>query len=389
LNPTYRPSENSQRALLGLAATGGVLFLIGLLVAPGEAWAGYLIGFHFVVGVALAGAMFVAVLALSGGRWADAAARVPRVMAQGLPLAAGLALVLCFGIPSLYEWSHAAAVEHDALLAFKAPFLNTSGFVLRTAVIFAAWIAASRLLLRRSREGRHSKRGPLLRAAALFMAVFAVGFSVASVDWLESLDPRWFSTIFALYGLAGIGVSGIAVAILLVVLLRRAGALGEGRHEALLDDLGKVALALSLFWAYIWYCQYMLIWYTNMPEETGWYALRMRGHWQSLAPACLLLNWAIPFLVLMIRRVRRSETALIRIAVVMLLGHALDLYVVVAPAIHPEDPLIGPWELGPIVACLALGALFLVRALGRAQVKAQVKAPATVIPTPSEAPSAG
>lgn len=358
----YRPSPATLRTLLGLAAAGGVLFLVGLLVEPGRAWAGYLIGFHFVVGLALAGAVFVAVLALSGARWADAAASVPRSMAERLPLAAGLGLVLCLGIPSLYEWSHAPVVEHDPLLVHKRPWLNTGGFVLRLVLYFGAWILGARLLLRRAREG--GRRGPLLRAAALFMLLFALGFSLASVDWLESLDPHWFSTIFALYVLAGLGVSGIACAILLVVALRRWGGLRTERYPDLLDDLGKVVLGLSLFWAYIWYCQYMLVWYTNMPEETGWYALRMRTEWRVLTPACLVLNWAVPFLALMPKRLRRSETALVRVAVVMLIGHALDLYLVVAPEVHAGDPLIGPWELGPIVACLALFAAAALRGLG-------------------------
>ena len=160
-------------------------------------------------------------------------------------------------------------------------------------------------------------------------------------------------------------MAGLACAILLVVLLRRTGALEEGKHVELLDDLGKVGIGLTLFWAYIWYCQYMLIWYTNMPEETGWFALRMDSPWWVLTPTSLVLKWLIPFLALMPRRVRRSETAMVRIACVMLVGHALDLYLIVAPEIHAEEPLIGAWELGPIVACLSLFAVTVLRGLSR------------------------
>ena len=358
----YRTQPRTLRALTALAGVGAILFLVGLLVDSHRAWAGYLIGFHYVVGLALAGPLFIAVLALSGARWADAAAPVPRLMAQRLPLAFGLGLILCLGIPSLYEWSHSAQVAQDPLLQHKAPWLNTGGFIVRLLLYFLAWYLATRLLLRRSQGGT---RGALLRASALFMLVFAVGYSLASVDWIESLDPHWFSTIFALYILAGLGVSGLACAILIFIGLRRAGSLGPGRHVELLDDLGKIAIGLTLFWAYIWYCQYMLIWYTDMPEETPWYVLRLRGTWQSLTPACLVLNWAIPFLALMLRRLRRSEAAMARIAIVMLIGHGLDLYLLISPTAHPSDPLIGPWELGPILLCLSLFTLALLRGLER------------------------
>ncbi len=369
----YAPSPRTLRTLLGLAGAGGIIFLIGLLVEPAQAWAGYLIGFHFVMGLALIGAAFVAILSLAGAKWAGVAAHVPRIMAERLPLAAGLGLVLCLGIPSLYEWSNAVVVEGDALLQHKKPWLNTAGFVLRLVIYFGVWIFATRMLLARARSYDStpgSRRGPLLRAASIFMALFAIGFSLACVDWLESLDPHWFSTIFTLYVLAGLGVSGIACTILLVVVLRRSGALGEGEHKELLDDLGKIALGLSVFWAYIWYCQYMLIWYTNMPEETGWYALRMSEPWRALTPASLALNWLVPFLALMPRRMRRSETALIRIALVMLVGHALDLYLVVGPAVHAEESLIGLWEVGPIVGCLALFVTAVLRGLGRSEAPA-------------------
>jgi hypothetical protein len=354
LEPLEQPVGGRVHAVLyAVAGVGGALFLIGLLVDPTRAWGGYLIGFHYVSGLALAGALFTAVLALSGARWAGSAALVPRWMARRLPLAAALGAFLLLGIPSLYEWSHAAVVEGDPLLQHKRAWLNPPAFALRMLLYFAAWILASRLLVRRSADAG-TGRGALLRAASLFMLVFAIGFSLASVDWLESLDPHWFSTIFALYTLAGLGVSGIGCAIVLVIVLRRAGVLRVERYADLLDDLGKIALGLALFWVYIWYCQYMLTWYTNMPEETGWFLDRMRGPWRVLTPVNLALNWAVPFFALMPRALRRSEQALLRVACVMLVGHAIDLYVIVGPSLHAQDPMIGPWELAPLVAAVAL-----------------------------------
>ena len=351
-----RPAESTRRLLRGLAIAGAVIFVLGLIMEPTRTWGGYLIGFHYFTGLALSGALFLAVLVLCGARWADEASFIPGVLSSRLPIAALLGILLCLGISSIYEWSHASVVEGDHLLEHKQGYLNSVGFTLRLVLYFVAWIWAARVLTRRF-ANPESKRGQLLRSASIFMAVFAIGFSFASVDWLESLDPHWFSTIFALYILAGIALSGLAATILIVVGLKRTGVLEAKRGADILDDLGKITIALSLFWAYIWYYQYMLTWYTNMPEETGWFVARMRGPWQYLTPVNLILNWAIPFLVMMPKAARRSSAVLLRVACVMLVGHALDLYIIVEPSLHMTEPTLGFWEIGPLVGLLALFAM--------------------------------
>ncbi len=361
---TIKPADKTRRLLRGIAITGAIIFVIGLILEPTRAWGGYLIGFHYFTGLALSGALFLAVLILCGARWADEASFIPRVLSSRLPIAALLGLGLCLGISSLYEWSHAAVVEGDHILEHKAPYLNAVGFTVRMVLYFVFWIWAARALTRRF-ANPDSKRGQLLRSASIFMAVFAVGFSLASVDWLESLDPHWFSTIFALYTLAGIALSGLAATIIIVVFLARAGVIAPKASADILDDLGKITIALSLFWAYIWYCQYMLVWYTNMPEETGWFVARMRGSWEILTPVNLLLNWAIPFLVMMPKAARRSSSVLFRVAIVILIGHALDLYIIVEPSLHMSDPVIGFWEIGPLVGLLALFAIGVMEELSK------------------------
>ena len=352
----FKPTEKARKLLRGIAIFGAIVFLLGLIFEPTRTWGGYLIGFHYFTGLALSGGLFLAVLALCGARWADEASFVPRLLSSRLPIAALLGILLCLGISSLYEWSHDAVVVGDPILEHKQAYLNGFGFVLRMILYFAAWIVASKALSRRFFDP-HTQRGQLLRSAAIFMAVFAVGYSLASVDWLESLDPHWFSTIFALYTLAGMALSGLAATIIVVVVLARSGVLDKRRCENMLDDLGKITIALSLFWAYIWYCQYMLTWYTNMPEETGWFVARMRGPWQHLTPVNLILNWAIPFLVMMPKAARRSSSTLLRVAIVLLVGHALDLYIIVEPSLNMATPQLGFWEIGPLLGLLALFAI--------------------------------
>jgi len=170
--------------------------------------------------------------------------------------------------------------------------------------------------------------------------------------------------------LSGLGTSGLAVAMIVVVMLRRSGAMRGVISDDHYDDLGKIGIAFSLFWGYIWYCQYMLIWYTNMPEETPYYFRRMQGSWQVLMWVNIVLNWAIPFFALMPKAARRSGAVLLRVATVMLIGNAMHLYMLIAPPLMGDTPVFGLWELGPIVASVAFFFWVVLRGLGQASLVA-------------------
>jgi len=354
--------------LRGTAIAAAVTFLAGLFISPLRAWAGYLTGFTLFACLALAGAFFLAVLTLVGARWVAPLRPIPEAMASRLPVAGLLGLVLLAGVRILYPWSDTAAVTDDPLLAGKAAYLNFPFFALRLVVFFVLWTWLGLGLARASRRWGEERSARHARAsttyACLFLPVFAVTFSLASVDWLQSLEPHWYSSIYALYTLAGLGSSGLALAILLTVYLRR-GPWRTSVSERHLDDLGKIGIALALFWGYIWYCQYMLVWYTHLPEETPYYVLRQTGDWRVLSVLHLILNCAIPFLALLPRAARRSEALLSRVAGVMLVGQWLHLYLLVAPALMGERPLVGIWELAPGIGALALFLYLVLRGLAR------------------------
>ena len=367
---TFRAPPLLMRNLSITAGLGLLCFLVGLFVDPVRAWGGYLMGFFLFTGTALAGPLFLTVLTLSGARWGVVLRRVPEALAATLPWAAGMGLLLLGGLSSLYEWSRPSALEHDPILQGKSAYLNGGFFFARMLLFFGLWIWLSRGMLRASREqdqdGHPAHRRRLLMRAVCFLPIFALTWSLASLDWVQSLEPLWFSTIYALGTLSGLGCSGLAVCILLVIFLRRRGDWKGAVREDHLDDLGKIALGFSLFWGYIWYCQYMLIWYTNMPEETPYYALRMRGEWRLLTWVSLALNWAVPFFVLMPKAARRSEVVLARIAGLMLLGQVVNGYLLVCPALMGESLRIGFWDLGPVVGALAFFFWASLRALERA-----------------------
>lgn len=367
---TYTPSPGLLRGLRIAGVICAVVFLVGLFQDDKRSWSGFLMGFAYITGLGLAGGLFVSVLYLTSSRWGVALRRVPEAMAGTLPAALPIGLLLLLGIPSLYDWAHQAYVDHSPLVEHKQAWLNVPFFCVRMVLYFVIWIWATRRLIRESRaqdtDGDRAHNTANLKNGVIFMATFAITFSLASVDWIQSLEPEWFSTIYALITASGVAGSGIALVMLLCVLLRAAGPLRGVLTENHLDDLGKIAMGFSLFWVYIWYCQYMLIWYTNMPEETSYYITRATGAWASLTPANMILNFVVPFLVLMPKKARRSGAVILRVAIVMLVGHALDLYVLIKPPLAAEGPVFGFWELAPLAGILCLFVDVLLRKLSEA-----------------------
>src|SRR5262249_28534561 len=197
------------------------------------------------------------------------------------------------------------------------------------------------------------------------IVVFAISFSIASFDWLMSIVPHWSSTIFAVYWFAGVLSGGTAAITLAVVLLEERGYLVGIASEDQRHDLGTLLFAFSTFWAYIWLSQYLLIWYGNLPEETPYYVSRTGERWIVVFLLNLVLNWVIPFLVLLPRRAKRHAAVLKWISIVMLAGRWVDLYVAVMPEMTAA-PDLRLLDIAILIGCA--GAFFLIaaRALDRA-----------------------
>jgi hypothetical protein len=369
-------SRTTRGAAVALAAIGAAAVLAGLFFGDGagrRTWATLLVDDFFFLSLALAGILFLALHYLSSAGWWAVFRRVPEAMMGFVPVAALLILPLYFGRHALYPWTHPETLRHDKVVAAKSAYLNTPFFFSRMLVFLALWSLFAFLLRRtslaqdRAASGEHRR---MVRTSAFFIVTFAVSFSLASFDWLMSLDPRWFSTIFAVYTFAGLLSSGIAAITLVVVVLRRQGVLAEFVQESHLHDLGKLLFAFSTFWAYIWVSQYLLIWYGNIPEEVTFYALRTSGGWAPLFFLTPVLNWLIPFCVLLPRAAKRNPRTLQWVAVTVLLGHWLDLYVLVAPPVLARVR-VGLPELRITAGYASLFFLLLARALGRAPLLAR------------------
>lgn len=341
---------------------------------PVRAWVNILLNNFYLLSLGAAALFFIAVHYLTASSWWVGLRRVPEAMMSVLPAAALLMLLLWFGRHSLYHWSDAEAVLQDALLSKKQAWLDAPFFFARMAFILGLWTLFARLIRKRSIEqdlasGQDHHR-QIFRLSAVFIPVFAFTFSVASFDWIMSVEPHWFSTIFAIYNFAGLFLHGVAVIALAVILLKERGYLDGVVNENHLQDLSKLILAFSTFWVCMWVNQYMLIWYSNIPEEAVYYAVRTDRDWYWLFVLNVVVNWGIPFLILVVRRAKRSAAVLKRVCILLLVGHWLDLYLMIAPNVV-RTRTIGPME---ILVSLGYGALFFyltARALSRAPLVAR------------------
>ena len=318
--------------LLGVSALGSI---IALLLESHRFWPSLLHNAFYFLTLSLGAAVFVSIQHISNAGWSAAIRRVPEAMMTYLPFGAIALLAIFFGRHSLYEWTHPGALPAAHTSHFKAAYLSTPFFFARMIVILALWTAFAFLLQRESfrqdadGELEHTQRNK--KFAAIFLVIFGVTFSLASFDWLMSLEPAFYSTIFAFYCFSGLFLSGIAAITLLIILVRRRGLLAQV-NDAHLHNLGKLIVSFSTFWAYIWLSQYLLIYYANLPEETTYYLRRTATPgWKALFLINIFLNWLVPFVLLLSSKAKRSTNWLAAACVLVLIGHWVDLYTMILP----------------------------------------------------------
>jgi hypothetical protein len=339
----------------GASLVGGTAIAVGLTHDATRLWSDLLINGFFVLAGALGGLVFIAIHHLSGAAWSSGFRRVAEALTSALPIATVMMLALYFGRGFLYPWAGAAHAQHAGVHSsayFAVPFVFA-----RMAVFLLVWMALAAAIRRSSArqdesvEPIHQRR--MVRYSAIFAVVFAWSFSLAAIDWVLSLDPHWTSTIFAVYALAGVLVEGVAAITLAAVLLHDRGYLHDVVNENHLHDLGKLLLAFTTFWAYIWLSQYLLIWYGNLPDEASYYQTRTDSAWLAWFLGNLAINWVIPFVVLLPRASKRSPTILKRVAIVVLLGRWLDVYLLVAPQ-TAKAPALGLLEAAIAIAYVGI-----------------------------------
>ncbi|MCE7959349.1 MAG: hypothetical protein DYH06_15640, partial [Acidobacteria bacterium ACB2] len=291
---------------------------------------------------------------ISGARWWGPVRPVASALAGTLLIpAAAVAATVFFGLRSLYPWARPDAVAASHLLHGKTAWLNPPLFLARVLVVLIVWLALTAFLRDRASSARP---GP---ASALFLVVLAPTLSVASWDLAMSLEPEWFSTMYAVYVFAGSFLGGIAAVALLASALDARGLLPRGLGAKERHDLGKLLFGFATFWAYIWFCQYLLIWYSNIPEETTHYVARLTRGWTALFWLNPVLSFAVPFAALLPVAAKRSRAVLVPVCLVVVAGRFLDAYLLVVPSAGPAPAFPALALAAAALLLLATGALFL------------------------------
>src|SRR5687768_1579961 len=310
---TIPPGHSWNRLpVVGAAAAvlGAVACAILGVANPKQFFFSWLVSFLFFLSLALGALFFVLIQYAAQGGWGIVLRRIGETTFAMLPVMAALFLPLLLGLRDLYSWAAPGAAEHDALLHWKAPYLNVPFFLIRAALYFGSWSFIALLYYRASRgqdvTGDPAVSARLRRLAGPAIIVLALTQTFASFDWIMSLTPHWYSTIFGVYFFAGSFVGFIALLSVVVVAMRGAGLLDTVISAEHLHDIGKLLFAFTAFWAYIGFSQFFLMWYANLPEETVWYKARMEGSWLTVSLVLMAGHFGAPFLYLMGRTVKRT-----------------------------------------------------------------------------------
>ena len=345
-----------------LMALGGAGAGVGLAMDPRQLGFSYLLAFMFFLSVSLGGLFFVIMHHLFDASWSVCIRRIAEHLSFLVVALAVLFIPLALLAPRVYPWMN--PVEAGQTLGSKAAWLNAPFFYARAAVYFAVWIFLSWRLrhwsLKQDETGAAECTYRLRKLSAAGIFLFAITLTLAAVDWMKSLQPQWFSTMYGVYYFAGSVWVTVAVVYLAAVWLKRAGPLQELVQPRRLHDLGVLLLVFTVFYAYIHFSQYLIIWNANLPEETFWYVMREKGYWWAIGLVLVFGHFLLPFLLLLRIDAKLKLKLMAPLCVWACLMHYVDISYNVLPPLHLEE---FPWRWTD-AACVAfiggaLGCVFL------------------------------
>jgi hypothetical protein len=347
------------RNVLVFAAVLGILACIaGYILDPARFFQSYIVAFAYTSFIGIGAFFFVMIQYLTGSAWSVTMRRIMENIMITLPVGLILFLPVIAGLRYIYPWMDQQLVTGDHVLLAKSGYLAPNFFVIRGVAYFVLWSLWAGNIYRQStkqdteRSIRQMHAASRWSAPGLFLAI-AVG-TLAAFDWLMSLEPKWYSTIFGLVTLAGGALSFFSVLTLVCLAFRSAGLLKNTITEEHYHDLGKWLFCLTAFYTYVAFSQYMLIWYANIPEETLWYRHRMVGTWLPISLAMPFLRFLIPFFILLCRPAKRSLRVIGAIAVWSLIVEYIDLYWVVMPTYYKNGPQLHWLDLATMVTTVSI-----------------------------------
>ena len=372
--PAVFPSR-VRSVLLACTAIGVVVFALALALDPQRAWYSFLLNYLFFLALGVGGAFLVALEYITSATWTVVFRRVPEAASTYLPAAFVLGIVMLFGVPHIYPW--AAAGFHGFISSSKRFYYTMPFFSARTLVALGVWTLFGAWFLRNSTR-QDTQPGQLLprktfgrppttrgRVAAGFLVFFAYSFTWWFVDWIMSLEPKWYTNMWGVYGFAGLFQASLAMVLLFTVLLRRHNYFGGAVRDYHYVDLARIVHAFSIFMVYIGFAQYMLVWYANYRDETYFFHQRLVFGWGVLWMFLLFAKWVIPFVILMNQKVRTNEKMLIAMSSLILVGEWFDCYWMIMPAIHTHFYIPNWVELGVFLGFFGIFGLLATRYLSR------------------------
>jgi hypothetical protein len=321
-----------------------------------QVFVSYLIAWLFFLGIALGSMVNLMVYRLTGGAWGDLLLRPLEAAMRTLPVIVLLGAPLLLGLSELYPWIHPDPTQAGEVLAHKAWYLNMPFFLVRALVYFAVWLFFAYRLRMLPNDAADAVRLRRLSVAGLIAYTLTVTF--ASIDWIMSLTPQWYSTTFGLLIAIAQALSGFAAAMAAAGLLLRAGAVNDVGPRVL-QDVGNLLLMFVLTWTYLAFTQYLIIWAEDLPHEIGWYLPRLHTSWYAIAWVLIVFHFALPFAILLFRRCKRSPAWIAALGLTMLAAHWVDVLWLVAPTFRTHGLQL---EWGDLLATLGIGGVALAAA---------------------------
>ena len=314
------------------------------LVDPHAFLRSYLLGYLLWLSFPLGAIGLLCLHYLVGGGWSFLIRRFLEAAASTVMLMSVLFIPLFVGVEDLYVWADPEAVAGDHALGHKSAYLNVSFFRGRAILYFVIWVLLAQGLVRWSARQEASGEVRWLNRLKFVsgpgILIYVVTFSFASIDWVMSLDPHWFSTIHGLVFVMGQAISALALSIICIVKYGHLAGISRFFNEGYLRDLGTLMFAFVMLWAYMCFSQYLIIWSGNLPEETPFYIVRAKGVWGLIGLAILLLHFALPFSLLLSRAIKRQAGTMLTIAVLVIVMRLVDLFWYIGPSgAHGEDAL--------------------------------------------------
>jgi hypothetical protein len=364
------PPERARvgRTALMIGLLGAAVCALGAIFDPAQFYRSYLVAFVFWIGIPL-GSLAIALLHhLTGGEWGLMARRILEAASRTLPWMAIGFLPILLGLGHLYLWARPDVVAGDALLQHKSPYLNPAAFTLRAAFYFVLLGGLSFLMnrwsLAQDRGDDPSLRRRLRLLAGPGMALYCLAVTFLGIDWLMSLDPHWFSSIYGVYVMGGYGLIALAFLIVAAHALVQRPPMSEVLLPRHFGDYGNLMLAFLMLWGYFSISQLVIIWSANLPEEVPWYVARLRGEWGRVGLVLVLAHFALPFALLLSRTVKATARYLRAVAIGVLVMRWVDLYWQAGPIFHPDHVRLHWLDLATVLAIGGLWTALFVRELG-------------------------